>query len=114
MLENETYEVVSFEEMRESQIAVEQANNEYKRLYKNFLITCLCKSGFAKKKVRHKKTGIVGVLVVESRTYYRPYEIKFYPIRKDGMVSLKAKYHGCYSDKTLVEELKWNFELVGE
>ena len=110
----ETYAVVSYEEMRDAKIEAEQSAKKYKQAYKNFLITCLCEVGFAKKRVRHKRSGCEGILTVEEKSYFAPYEIKFYPVKKDGGISLKPKYHGYYHDNSLVEELKENFELVGD
>lgn len=114
MFENETYAVVSYEEMKEASRQAEESAKKYKQAYKNFLITCLCEAGFAKKIVRHKKTGCEGVLEIEEKSYWRPYEIKFFPVKKDGGISLKSKFYGLTNDNSLVHDLTEMFELVGD
>ena len=110
----ETYAVTSYDEMFEAKRQAEESVRKYKQAYKNFLITCLCKAGFAKKRVRFKKLNLEGVLQVEEKSYFSPYEIKFYPVKKDGGLSQKSRYHGNYHDEGLVAELTENFEVVGD
>lgn len=114
MFENETYAVTSYEEVLEARKEVETYSKKYRQAYKNFLITCLCKAGFAKKRVRHKKLNIIGVLEVGEKSYWSPYEIKFFPVRKDGGISLKAKYYGYTHEDRMVEDLTEIFEIVGD
>lgn len=114
MFENETYAVVSYEEMMEARIQAEESAKKYTQAYKNFLITCLCEAGFAKKIVRFKKLNILGVLDIESKSYWRPYEIKFFPLKKSGGVSAKSKFYGLIRDESLVEDLTEKFELAGD
>ena len=117
-LEDEIYAVTSYEDLEIAKTAKEAADKYFHNTYKNYLITCLCNAGLAKKKVRVIKTGDVGVLEIEKGSYYNDvYEIKFYPIRKDGGVSLKSKYvNGLSTWKvenypTLLPTL---FEIVGD
>lgn len=114
MFENETYSVVSYEEMKEANKEAEESAKKYRQAYKNFLITCLCESGFAKKLVRHKKLNIVGILDITEKTYWRPYEIKFFPVKKNGGISAKPKYYGLVHDERFVQDLTEIFELVGD
>lgn len=114
MFENETYSVVSYEEMKEARRQAEESSKKYKQAYKNFLITCLCEAGFAKKIVRHKKLNITGVLEITDKTYWRPYEVKFFPVKKDGGISAKSKYYGLVNDESYVKDLTEIFELVGD
>ena len=112
MFENETYSVVSYEEMMEARKQSEESAKKYKQAYKNFLITCLCEAGFAKKIVRHKKYGWEGILEITEKTYWRPYEIKFFPLKKNGGISAKSKFYGLVNDETFVRDLTDIFELV--
>ena len=113
-LETETYTVTSYEEMMEARNEAEESAKKYKQAYKNYLITCLCKAGFADKKVKRKRTGVIGFLKVAECSFFHAHEIKFYPLTKDGNISKVAKYHGYYHEDRLVEELVANFELVGD
>lgn len=106
------YTPTTYNEMMEANKEAEESVKKYKQAYKNFLITCLCEAGFAKKIVRHKRLGCEGTLEIEEKSYFRPYEIKFFPLRKDQGVSLKSKFYGLTNDKTLVQELTEMFELV--
>lgn len=117
-IETETYAIVSYEEVAEAQHKAEEAKKEFLWKHKNFLITCLCKVGFADKRVRVKKTGDMGVLRVEeynSLSFLHPYELRFYPIKKNGEISLKSRYvNGFFSfrEKDTIQQLLDIFELV--
>ena len=106
------YTPTTYEEMVEVMQEAEESEKKYKQAYKNFLITCLCEAGFAKKIVRHKKSGCEGILEIKDRSYYRPYEIKFFPVKKNGGISLKSKFYGLTRDNRLVQDLTDLFELV--
>lgn len=114
MFENESYTVTSYEDMKEVKEQYNEALSRYKQSYKNFLITCLCEVGFAKKKVREKRTGSVGFLEVREKSYFTPYEIKFYPLKKNGETSLNSKYFGYLQNERLAQDLTDLFELVGD
>lgn len=118
-LETETYAVTSYEEMEEARLRANGAIIEFRLRHKNFLITCLCEVGFANKTVRVKKTGDTGVLTVEEKGYtsFYPYEIKFYPFKKNGDISLKSRYLSQFNQMhgdTMIQELLNCFELVGD
>lgn len=106
------YTPITYEEMVKVKQEAAESEKKYRQAYKNFLITCLCEAGFAKKIVRHKKSGCEGILEIEERSYHRPYEIKFFPVKKNGGISLKAKFCGLTSDNRLVQDLTDLFELV--
>ena len=117
MFTNETYAVTSYEEMIEAKQKAEEAKKQYYWRHKDYLITCLCNVGFAKSKVRVKKTDDIGVLVVEEKHFMsiQPYEIKFYPFKKNGDLSLKSKYVANFNqffDRDITQELLNCFEKV--
>lgn len=117
----ETYAVTTLEEVLEAKLNRENAIKDYRIKVKNYLITCLCDTKFSNVRVRVKKTGDVGELrVVENYgsalTLY-PYELKFFPVKKDGNISLKSKnvpnlygWHLTKTDKMLQDI----FEIVGD
>ena len=121
-LDSETYAVVSYEEMMESRQRADNFTKEANKKYENFLITCLCEVGFANKTVREKRTGNLGVLEVVNKGYLygifpRPCEIKFYPITKRGIPSVKSQYvsgFSSYREDIMVQQLLNCFELVGD
>ena len=113
----ETYAVTSYEEMIEAKQKAEEAKKQFHWRHKDYLITCLCNVGFAKSKVRVKKTGDIGVLVVEEKGYLstHPYEIKFYPFTKSGDLSKKSRYVAQFNqmhEKDIIRELQNCFEKV--
>ena len=114
-LDDKTYSVTSYEELVIAKTNKEVADKHFHKTLENYLITCVCNAGLANKKVRVKKTGVTGVLRVEKGNFH--HEIKFYPFRKDGAVSLKSQYVSGLSTwqvenyHTLLPTL---FETVGE
>ena len=115
----ETYAVTSYEEMVEARQKAEEAKKQFHWRHKDYLITCLCEVGFAKSAVRVKHTGDTGVLVVEEKGFLstQPYEIKFYPFKKNGDLSLKPRYVGRFNqfhEKDMIQELLNCFEKVEE
>lgn len=119
VLLGETYAVTTFEEVEEAKIKRENSVKDFRSKYENYLMTCLCNAGLAHNKVRVKKNGDIGVLRVEENrgSISYPYEIKFYPLKKDGEVSLKSRYVSEFwgwKIKSLVEELQKTFEPVGD
>lgn len=119
-LETETYAVVSYEELEEAKRNHIEARKEFFQKHENFLITCLCNAGFANKKVRVKQTGVVGVLRVENSSfgsYSYPYEIKFYPLKKNGetrMYSMCVAQFNPFREQEIHQQLLNAFELVGD
>lgn len=115
----ETYAVTTLEEVLEAKLNRENAIKDYRIKVKNYLITCLCDTKFSNVRVRVKKTGDVGELrVVENRdSPIYPYEVKFFPVKKDGNISLKSKYipnlYGWHLTKTdkMLQDI---FEIVGD
>ena len=115
----ETYAVTTIEEVEEARQKKINAEKDFHIKYKNYLWTCLCDVDMANTKVRLKNTDIVGVLRVEkdvgSLTY--PYDIKFFPLKKNGEVSLKSKYVPrlfIIQDRYKREVLRELFEIVGD
>lgn len=113
-LYTETYAVVSYEEMMASKQNLRVVEENFRTTYKNFLVTCLCEMGFWNKRVRFKKTGVEGLLLINERTYYKPYEIKFYPFIKNGNISKSPRYFLYCSDESIIKDLTEAFELVGD
>ena len=115
----ETYAVTSYKEVLEAKKKKDKANFDFLWKYKNYLITCLCNAGLVKVIVRNKNTNDKGVPRVEENkgSLLYPYEIKFYPIRKDGGVSLKAKYipnFWQYKTAEIFTSLQNSFESTGD
>ena len=112
----ETYTVVSFEELEQAKKDRDMVIAEYGLKHKNYLLTCLSESGLDNARVRVKKTGVNGRLIVKENhgSLLYPYEIKFYPIKKDGSVSLIPKFvpnfYG-WSSKTMRKMLNEVFEI---
>lgn len=113
------YTPTTYEEVKEAKQKAEEAVKDSNRKYKDYLITCLCTTGLVNVIVRVKESDTRGILIVEennSSALY-PYEVKFYPIRKDGGVSLKSKYVAGFWGwiiKDLLKMLTDTFESTGE
>ena len=113
------YTPTTYEDMMELRKQSEESKRKFKQSYKDFLITCLCKAGFAKKIVRIKGTDTTGVLEVEENSYstLRPFEIKFYHTTKSGRLSKIPKYvpsFRSFPDENRVQNLLDAFELAGD
>lgn len=108
---------MTFNDVKEAKQKYEDSKKEYHIAVYDFLTQCLVDAGMSNKTVRVKKDGKKGVLRVEEGSYGRPFEIKFYPLKKDGGVSQMSR--GVYdlysshlfSDKA-VAHLKSLFEVV--
>lgn len=118
-----TYPVVTLEEVQEARQKRDNSIDDFRNKYYGYLMTCLCEAGFVDShkvhKVRAKSCGTIGILRIESEQYSNlyPYGIKFYPIKKDGKVSLKSKYITQFYGwriENLLEDLLEAFELVGD
>ena len=119
MFENKTYVITSAEEVEEARANKDKAVSEFRNKYRNYLLTCLCDSGFANVKVRAKKENIIGFIEVDSNSgsSYCPYKLHFYPIKKNGEKSLKHTYIvGLLTSygEDLTGKLLSLFEIVGD
>lgn len=115
----ETYRLVTYDEVEEAKKRKEEAVRNYTSKHKDYLFTCLCNAGFLGVRVRAKETKVVGVLRVAENhgSLLYPYEIKFYPVKKDGNISLNSrgvpKFWG-WQLKTMPEMLRELFEIAGD
>lgn len=109
---------VTYEEMNQARRDFEDARIEFSKKYYDFLSTCIENAGFKNKLVQLKETDIRGVFKVDSESSTRqPWAIKFFPLTKNGDVSMKSKYlHNFCSwhENTLTEQLLNLAEVVGE
>ena len=109
---------VTYEEMNQARDNFSKAQMEFKSQYHNFLYTALKETGFCDKLVRVKSNGLLGQFqVVESPYVSRPFEINFYPLTKEGRVSLRSKYLNNFyrwKEDTLVQQLEEICEVVGD
>lgn len=110
--------VTTFEELEKYEQEREEAIVDYHFKYIDYLRSCLRITGLTSK-VRVKETKDVGVLRIEENrgSIAFPFEIKFYPIKKNGEVSLKSRYVNKFLSwriKELVSELQKAFEPVGD
>ena len=115
----ETYRLVTYDEVEEAKKRKEEAVRSYTSKHKDYLFTCLRNAGFLGVRVRAKETKVVGVLRVAENhgSLLYPYEIKFYPVKKDGNISLNSrgvpKFWG-WQLKTMPEMLIELFEIAGD
>ena len=115
----DTYRLVTYDEVEEAKKRKEEAVRDYNSKHKDYLFTCLRNAGFIGVRVRVKETKVVGVLRVEENhgSLLYPYEIKFYPVKKDGNISLNSrsvpKFWGWHL-KTMAESLRDLFEIAGD
>ena len=109
---------VTYSELLLSQTRKENAIRDYKRNFYNYLFTCLVEAGYVGKLVRVKSIDKIGVLRVEFQGYsaINPYKITFYPLRKDGGVSMRSTYVPLvnYKIEEVPKQLKELFEVVGD
>ena len=108
---------MTYSEMNKEREVFRIAMVKYNQAYHDFLTAILKESGFYNKTVRIKDTDLVGQFKVsDACTYRQPWELKFHPLTKDGLISQRSKpVRGFYSWKedTLVEQLHKVAELVG-
>lgn len=111
------YSVTTYEELEECKERKNQAIEAHQKAMKNYLLTCIDKAGMYNK-VKIKNTDVVGVLkVVTTANLMYPYEIKFYPLKKDGEVSQNSRYNPKFRSwdmKNMLENLIGAYEVVGE
>ena len=118
-MNTDIHRTVTYAEVEEAEHKKKKASVDYAYKLIDYLSTCLQNAGFLNVRVRVKETGVVGVLRVEENhgsTLY-PYEIKFYPAKKDGNISLNSrsvsKFWGWHL-KNMPEMLRDLFEVVGD
>lgn len=109
---------VTYEEMNLARENYATARQEFSLQYLRFLTTVLEKAGVLDKLVKIKGKDLTGQFkVADTNASRQPWEIRFYPLTKNGEISLRSKYlNGFYSWKedTLVEQLKNICEMVGD
>ena len=109
---------VTYEEMNQARDAFSKARQEFSSKYYDFLRTALEEAGVHNKLVQIKDTKLVGVFKIsESISSRQPWEIKFYPMTKNGTVSMKSKYLNNFCswyENTIVKQLQEIAEVVGE
>lgn len=109
---------VTFEEMNQARDKYRVARQEFSLQYLRYLTTVLENAEVLDKLVKIKGKDLTGQFkVADTNSSSQPWEIKFYPLTKNGEISLRSKYlNGFYSWKedTLVEQLKNIAEVVGD
>lgn len=94
------------------------ARRKYHEAVYDFLNQSLTEAGFAGKTVIVKETGEKGFLQVSESGIggiFTPFEIKFYPLKKDGNVSQVARrIHGLYSFNILSDRCVKHLQSVFE
>ena len=109
---------VTYEEVLEAKKLKEEAVKNYHGKFYDYLVACLEEAGFLYKRVRVKKTGIMGVIKIVSKYLgaSSPFEYKFYPTKKDGTISVKSQYVWglLCADKDIPKMLSEVFESVGD
>ena len=108
---------MTFNDVKEAEQKYKDAKREYSLSVYDFLAQCLVDAGMSNKTVRVKKDGKIGVLRVEESSYGCPFEIKFYPLKKDGGVSQMSRgvydlYISHLFSEKAVAHLKAVFEVV--
>lgn len=114
-----TYEVVSLKELKKAEQKMTEVVRDYHNKHRNYLLTCLCETGLANAIVRVKQTGDIGVLRVKENCGSKicPYIVRFYPVRKDGNISLNHRYvpnFFTWLTEDMTKLLKDTFEIVGD
>ena len=91
----------------------QRANREFQSIYISYLNGVLIQLGFKDQVVREICSGSLGVLKIEaSYSPLHPYEIKFFPLRRDGEISARNIHISNYypwDEKRLLEQLKTLF-----
>ena len=110
--------MITYDEMNKARSDFEDARREYNSKYYDFLKGCIKKAGFTNKLVQLKDSNIRGVFKVDSDSSLRqPWAIKFFPLTKNGDVSMRSKYlprFYSWKEDTLTEQLISLAEVVGE
>lgn len=107
--------LVTYEEMSKAREEYNEARSAFKQKYFEFLTSVLREAGVFHKLVKIKGRDLVGQFQVSEDPYDRtPWSIKFYPLTKNGEISLRSKYINFYSwnENILVENLKKVVEEV--
>lgn len=114
----ESDKLCTYEELAKSLEVRNKAIEEYKTNFFNYLAYCRNKAGFTDVLLRNKHNGKIGKLAIVgtgTHTMY-PYEFRFYPLKKNGEVSLNS----CYVDfkpwrvAEMYDTLIKRFEVVGD
>ena len=109
--------MITYDEMNTARRTFEDARIEYCHKYHDFLKGCVEKAGFTNKLVQLKDSTIRGVFKVCSDSSLQPWAIKFFPLTKNGDVSMRSKYlprFYSWKEDTLTEQLLNLAEVVGE
>ena len=110
--------MITYEEMNKARSDFEDARRDYNLKYHDFLKGCIERAGFTNKLVQLKDSTIQGVFKVDNESSTRqPYAIKFFPLTKNGDVSMRSKYlprFYSWHEDTLTEQLLNIAEVVGE
>lgn len=109
---------VTYEEINIARDNFSKAQAEFNSHYYYFLCTVLQEAGVYNKLVRIKSSNVLGQFqVAEEPSVRRPFEINFFPLTKDGRVSLRSKYLRDFyrwKEDSLVQQLKEIAEVVGD
>lgn len=86
--------MITYEQLHESRRVKEEAEEKYKKDYFCYACQCIQDAGFDDVDVCSiANPSLRGRLCVVATGYdYSPYEIKFFPLRKDGVLSKKSTY----------------------
>lgn len=110
--------MITYEEMNKARSDFEDARREFNLKYLDFLKGCIENAGFTNKLVQLKDSTIRGIFKVDSdSSLRRPFTIKFFPLTKNGDVSMRSKYlprFYSWEEDTLTEQLISLAEVVGE
>ena len=110
--------MITYDEMNTARADFEDARITFTQKYHDFLKGCLENAGVLNKIVQLKGSTIRGQFKIASDISSRqPWEIKFYPLTKNGEVSLRSKYLTRFypwKEDTLTEQLINLAEVVGE
>ena len=110
--------MITYEEMIDARSDFEGARMTFYQKYHDFLKGCIEKAGFTNKLVQLKDSTIRGQFkIAQNISTRQPWEIKFYPLTKNGEVSMRSKYlprFYSWQENTLTEQLISLAEVVVE